>query len=412
VDLMAEWRDLRKRYARPAIADADTSGPGPTTTTTSQTPTGPTSTGSTKGSTAAADAGQPVASDTKVAIDPTTVVPAKAATGAKKLSAEEQKAALAAALKQATTGGNVKARKDMEVVLDNYDVNYDGWFGGLDFSATFLDVPIKPSGGNTPGVHKELLERLEIAEKVLAEQFPGLSKGQIAGKMNIKQIVGVRPPKAATGASQPSAHCFGLAIDINHATNPFVGNMAPDDPAKNKKKKATDEQIRKYQEYLTHRSPRVVERAMLLLHQEKFDVEGKISVPKGPERAGQLWEIRHRASDTLAEYLRLADDLDGTKLSKLVTDLNTSGKDSRDLPTWKRLITEDRTLLVHWDFMYHDKPQKTGYMDLAKELVVALMNAGLYWGGEYPGAKDMMHFDWRRGTIKDRSPKPKKKAKT
>jgi hypothetical protein len=51
-------------------------------------------------------------------------------------------------------------------------------------------------------------------------------------------------------------------------------------------------------------------------------------------------------------------------------------------------------------------------MDLAKELVVALMNAGLLWGGEYPGAKDMMHFDWRGGTIKDRSTKPKKKAKT
>jgi hypothetical protein len=50
-----------------------------------------------------------------------------------------------------------------------------------------------------------------------------------------------------------------------------------------------------------------------------------------------------------------------------VTDLNASGKDSRDLLTW---------------------------------------------GGEYQGAKDMMHFDWRGGTIKDRSTKPKKKAKS
>jgi hypothetical protein len=410
-DLKAEWRDLRKRYARPAVAGAGGPATGTTVATPTGTPTGPTSTDSTKGS-AGGPAGQPVGSDVKVPIDPAKVESAKAATGAKKLSAEEQKAALEAALKQATSGGTAKARKDMEVVLENHDLDYDTWFGGLEFSATFLDVPIKPSGGTTPGVHKDLLGRLEIAEKLLAKQFPGLSKGQIAGKMNIKQIVGVRPPKAATGASQPSAHCFGLAIDINHATNPFVGNMAPDDPEKKKGKKATDDEKRKYQEYLTHRSPRVIERAMLLLHQEKFNIEAQISVPKGPDRAGQLWEIHHRASNTLAEYLRLADDLDGTKLSKLVTDLNASGKDSRDLATWKRLITEDRTLLVHWDFMYHDKPQKAGYMDLGKELVVALMDAGLLWGGEYPGAKDMMHFDWRGGTIKDRSTKPKKKAKS
>jgi hypothetical protein len=404
-DLKAEWRSLRTRYARPAIDDAAKSETGSTGTTPTGTATGPTSSGETKGP-AAGGGGEPAGSEVKAPIDPSKIEPAKAATGAKKLSAEEQKAALEAALKQATTGGSAAARKDMEVVLSNHDQEYDKWFSGLDFSATFLDVPIKPSGGKTPGVHKELLERLQLAEQLLAKDFPGLTKAQIAGKMGIKAIVGVRPPKAATGASQPSAHCFGLAIDINHPTNPFVGNMKP-----TKKKKMTDEERRKYEDYLTHRSPRVIERAMLLLRQEKFDIE-QMAVPQGPGRAGKLWEIHHRASDTLAEYLRLSSDLTGTKLSKLVTDLNASGKDSRDLATWKTLITEDRTLLVNWDFMYHGSPQKGGYMDLGKELVVALMNAGLLWGGEYTGEKDMMHFDWRGGTIKSRSPVPKKKAKT
>jgi hypothetical protein len=404
-DLKADWLDLRRRYARPAIADAKAAA---TTTTPREgpTPNGPTPNGPTPDTSTTTTT--PTADTTNVpaTIDPSTVKAAKAATGAKKMTEDEKKAALAAALKQAQTAGSEQARKDMEVVLENHDQTYEDWFGGIVVNATFLDVPIIPSGGSTSGVHRELLDRLELAEKYLIKQFPGLSKAQIAEKGGIYQISGVRPPKAATGASQPSAHCFGLAIDINHPTNPFVGNMTPKKPKKN----ATDEEKRKYADYLTHRSPRVIERAMLLLRHEDFDVEATINV-KGKDRAAQLWEIHHRASETLAEYLRLAGDLEGTKLSGLVSRLNASGKDSRDLATWKTLIKEDKALLVHWDFMHHKAPQTGGYMDLGKELVVALIDAaGLLWGGEYVGAKDMMHFDWRGGTIKSRSTKAKKKA--
>ncbi len=417
-DLKADWLDLRRRYARPAIADikASPEAPrrgnrtGPTDQTAKSTPT--TAGGAGRDDVTKSPGADPPVHPTGVEpatieparVDPATVKPAKAATGATSLTADEQKAALAAALKQATTSGTKSARKDMEVVLDNHDLDYDTWFAGIQFTATFLDVPIRPSGGNTPGVHRELLDRLAVAEKLLATQFPGLSKAQIAGKTGTYEIVGVRPPKAATGGAQPSAHCFGLAIDINHPTNPFVGNMKP-----SKKKNMTDEEKRKYTEYLTHRSPRVIERAMLLLRQEHFDVEAQITVKRGADRAAQLWEIHHRASETMAEYLRLADDLDGSTLSGLVSRLNASGKDSRDLASWKTLIREDRSLLVNWDFMHHKAPEKGGYMDLGKELVVALIQAGLLWGGEYAGAKDMMHFDWRGGKIKDRSTVPRKK---
>jgi hypothetical protein len=41
-------------------------------------------------------------------------------------------------------------------------------------------------------------------------------------------------------------------------------------------------------------------------------------------------------------------------------------------------------------------------MDLPRELVVALVGAGLKWGGQYRGAKDIMHFDLRDGPIKHR----------
>lgn len=41
-----------------------------------------------------------------------------------------------------------------------------------------------------------------------------------------------------------------------------------------------------------------------------------------------------------------------------------------------------------------------GFIDLSQELVEALgTQAGLFWGARYGTAKDIMHFDWRRGTI-------------
>ena len=36
-------------------------------------------------------------------------------------------------------------------------------------------------------------------------------------------------------------------------------------------------------------------------------------------------------------------------------------------------------------------------MDLDQAVVLALTDAGLTWGGTYPGAKDIMHFDLREG---------------
>ena len=68
---------------------------------------------------------------------------------------------------------------------------------------------------------------------------------------------------------------------------------------------------------------------------------------------------------------------------------------------WKKRVTDDTGLADTYDFSeepHHGYAVKTGYMDLAKEVVVALVGAGLYWGGQYgDGAKDIMHFDWRGG---------------
>jgi len=325
------------------------------------------------------------------------------------LTDDEKKAALETAMSQATKKGLKADRDDISNTLLYNGTDDATWWGGMVFDAAFLDVPIQKSGGDVAGVHAELYARLQIAEQRLVKRFPGLIKAHIAGMMVIYQIAGLRPPKKATGGTAPSFHCFGLAIDINHPTNPFVGNKKPTLDADGNKVVTGEEQA-KYDEFMQNRSPRIIERAVFLLRGEQFDIEQTIAVPADKRKdpvaaAGHRWEVHHQASDTLAEYLRLADDLNGAKLKDLVAARRAAG-DTRDLESWKQRIKDDRSLIKPWDFMHHDKPEKTGYMDLGKELVEALAgDAGLLWGGAYNGAKDMMHFDWRDGTVDKRAPK-------
>lgn len=400
-DLVSDWKTIRRRYAQPALASPPTPATAAPFTSRGPVVDSPTQAGS--------PSAAPPDTAAITTLDPKKVKAAKAATGATVLTEEDKKAALEAALKQATQAGKQADRDDISNTLLYNGTDDEKWWGGMVFDAAFLDVPIQKSGGDVAGVHSELYARLQIAEQRLIKRFPGLSKGQIAGQMGIYQIAGLRPPKKATGGSAPSFHCFGLAIDINHPTNPFVGNKEPTLDA-DRNKTVTAEEQAKYDEFIQNRSPRIIERAMFLLRGEQFDVETAISVPRDKQkdavaRAGHQWEVHHKASDTLAEYLRLADDLEGTKLKDLVAARRTAG-DTRDLAWWKQRISDDKVLITPWDFMHHKAPEKTGYMDLGKELVEALAgDAGLLWGGAYPGAKDMMHFDWRGGTIDARAPK-------
>jgi hypothetical protein len=76
--------------------------------------------------------------------------------------------------------------------------------------------------------------------------------------------------------------------------------------------------------------------------------------------------------------------------------------DANDLAWWKARIRTDRDQIGNWDFGNAPHPEDTGYLDISRDIVEALVTAGLTWGGTYNKAKDIMHFDWRDGTIQQR----------
>jgi hypothetical protein len=306
------------------------------------------------------------------------------------MSDAERSKAIAAAIHQTRTAGEIADRKAIEDTLKANGYEIEAWFADFVPDATFLGRKIQASGGRVPGVHRTMLDALKRAERKLLADNPGRSAAQLGKDFGIYEISGLRLPKKATGGKLklPSYHCFGLAVDINHPTNPFVGNLPT------KKKGAT------FEKFKFNRSPRIIQRAMEFLRGEKdFNVEAPLV---GAKNTGQAWDIHHRASETLAEYLRLADDIDGQRVRDLVAEAQSRG-DTNSLQWWKSWIATDRAVIKNWDFQHHPNPEKRGYMDLPRELVVALVGAGLAWGGQYNGPKDIMHFDLRKGPIRQRT---------
>ena len=291
------------------------------------------------------------------------------------------------ALHQATHAGSENVRTAIAATLREIDKDLPTWFGEIITDATFLGVQIRASQkGKVHGVHRSLFDVLQRAERNLLGSHPGHTAKELGRDLGVRSIGGLRPPSKATGGEAPSLHCFGLAIDINPGTNPFIGY------------KKADKKSPRYKELLTNRSPRIIERAMRLLRGESFNVE----IPLPTTSVGAAWDLHHLASETLAEYLRLADDPGGEALRNLVARAQSRG-DTESLSWWQNRIATDRKYIPNWDFPSHPNPQQLGYMDLRRELVVALVGAGLRWGGQYDRAKDIMHFELANGPIRKRA---------
>jgi hypothetical protein len=289
---------------------------------------------------------------------------------------------------------------DIGKAKDSHGVKYDvdTWFAEFNPDATFLGLHIRPtSDGEVSGVHSQLAGVLKSAETSLVKS--GETVEQARDRLGVHDVGGMRRPKAATGGSRPSMHCFGMAVDIEAVNNPFLGN------AKNKHAVA------------------MIERATLLLVGSAHDPRKLPPELKGKhasdseadrtaraERAAEQWDQLSADSEMLKRYLSLStDELDSILAErreaiaawakKSHKSSTLAGQAVTDDGWWHEQLAKDQAHPQGGDLKSASDPKRRGFMTVQKELVTALVQAGLTWGGVYNTGKDLMHFDLRTGSI-------------
>jgi hypothetical protein len=394
----AKKKRKRKSASAPTPTPSVPSGATTATTTAGTTATGTTSGSSGAGTTTVADTG--------------TTKQARRGRRTKKKSAATSKPPLdraqmmALAIDMAKHGGGKSAIKQVAADIgkaenaDGIAYDVDTWFAEFNPDATFLGLKIRPtSAGEATGVHAQLETVLKSAEGDLVKS--GETVEEARDRLGVHDVGGLRRPKAATGGTRPSMHCFGMAVDIEAADNPFLGNNSN-----------------------TH-AIEIAERATLLLAGSAHDPRAAPVKIKGKgkhntdseadrtaraERAAAQWEKLDADSDMVQRYLNLS----GSELDSILKDRmpaitawsekKHSSSTLADAPVtdtswWHTQLEQDQANPRGGDFTKASNPKKHGYMTVKKELVTALVQAGLTWGGAYNTGKDLMHFDLRTGSI-------------
>ncbi|HKD96671.1 MAG TPA: M15 family metallopeptidase [Micromonosporaceae bacterium] len=278
------------------------------------------------------------------------------------LSADEEKELTDLQTVKARTEQAQRALKrlDVEEVLTAAGTTVTAWFGGV-VSGTFLGLPLR--------VHKHLGARLTQAETALLADTtvnPGKVDAKTLGQnLNMTaRTSDLRKPALAVGGTSLSMHTFGLAVDLNYTGSPFIGNASPGLPG-------------------------VVRRATSLCGTAAVNVMDEITDPT------TAYDTLKGASDALALYLSFHDRSKAADLKAQVDKHTALRGEPRDAAGWQKQIDKDfKDMRDARDFNDHT-PATQGFLDLNKAVVLALTGAGLTWGGTYPGAKDLMHFDLR-----------------
>jgi len=239
-------------------------------------------------------------------------------------------------------------------ILRDAKIDPIGWFNSFTSGVKFLGRDVRDP------IHTDLAEHLREVEGNLLDTYGGKDKSPaVAAKavgLRDEAIVGARdhPTSAAV-----SMHLFGLALDVNYTANPFVGRG----------KKETQ----------------VLANAGLLVTGSPVGLDKKTY--------GDL----HRVNSVLVEYLGY---MDADKSATVGATLDAKLVAAKDAP-WAGLKREDALPLIKADFqtvtaLWERKKksqaeviQKSGFMDLSKELVEGMK---MSWGGAYG---DIMHFDLR-----------------
>jgi hypothetical protein len=264
--------------------------------------------------------------------------------------------------------------------------DYDDFFRGELKPGRFLGQIIS-------SIHPDLQDKLTAAESALNSQ------GYVSQPGSIYSIGG--------GDPKSGGHRWGLAIDINYLSNPYVMHDQGE----------ADLDAVLYDLY---------ERINLLMWKREHSViTNNITkgVPGGFATISDAYDQLKEESDGMVNYFSLMDD--DARFNQFVHDWNTA-KPGRipylNSDNWKARIPQDYLLLggtrngqqapalpagedrpfalkSPGDALKRDP--KKGFLDIPKPVVMALTGQGLIWGaiGFGPESGDIMHFDLRSGTF-------------
>jgi hypothetical protein len=243
--------------------------------------------------------------------------------------------------------------------------------------------------GRDVQVHEILARRLARAEAWLLdhEQFRGMSAAAIGAEV-------IREDFKCLRHHRTSYHAFGLAIDVNYATNPWVGGD-PDHPTANQ-----------------HTLAAIWRAGWLTGAGTSYSPADASALARGGASTEEIFQYVDRADAALERYFALRDD--PTALEALVSALGeppplptaavsaeASTADAlrdTDVAAWRRRIDEDWRA-THGRGTNWGTRRSPGMLDLELVLVQALRDhAGLAWGACDLGddeSGDMMHFDCR-----------------
>jgi hypothetical protein len=242
-------------------------------------------------------------------------------------------------------------------------------------AAWFAEVKAYPWLGKTIVCHRLLAERLAKAETELSGEIPPAG-GWFTAAHSLRKV-------------GESLHSFGMAIDINGSTNPYLLN--PDAPnAQFVEATANSRAISD-----------VINRAMLLVEAKtaaEADLQSRPANTDKDARALESYDKLQVASNALKSYMELDRPDKRAALDAFIVTLGA--KDSRTAEKWIETIKADRkTLEAKASGKSWSSPQ-TGFLHLDRRLVKALTSStggGLTWLGDdtIGSGRDIMHFDMR-----------------
>jgi hypothetical protein len=230
------------------------------------------------------------------------------------------------------------------------------WFG------QFVEASFLGNGtGDDKGIHPDLQGRLEAAEDALLTDADAESYG-----------IHVNDKLRGWRAPPDGPHSFGLAVDINYASNPAITG-----PTKNA----------------------VANAGLLLRHIPPQ--QNPINTQRGLSDPAASWGMLRQASDDFTRYIALANQ--GDELASAVQSLQTAGinPDNRTAEQWAAVIRADRRA-AEADFRMGSaglRDLSRGFLDLDQRVVRALTRQGLTWLGAFAGYQDIQHFAFTHGRV-------------